>query len=48
MVPTRKKNNFMQGRKAMTEQLRVFGDLRGWLRKHYSQVKGWLRKKYNH
>jgi len=42
------KNNFMQGRKAMTEQLRVFGDLRGWLRKHYSQVKGWLRKKYNH
>jgi hypothetical protein len=42
------RQNFTSNKKAMEDQLKVFEDLRLWLRKNYGRVRDWLRKKYNH
>jgi len=39
--------NYNQNKQSMEDQLKVFVDLRDWLRKNYSKVRDWIRKKYN-
>jgi len=40
--------NYETNRASMEAQLKVFVDLKMWLRKNYSRVRDWIRKKYNH
>jgi hypothetical protein len=40
--------NYNTNRLSMEAQLKVFVDLKDWLRKNYSRVRTWLKKKYNH
>jgi uncharacterized LabA/DUF88 family protein len=40
--------NYNNNKGSMEAQLKVFVDLKEWLRKNYSRVRDWLRKKYNH
>jgi len=40
--------NYDKSRQAMSDQLKVFVELKLWLRKNYSRVRQWLRKRYNH
>jgi len=41
-------SNYNSNKGSMEAQLKVFVDLKQWLRKNYSRVRDWLRKKYNH
>jgi len=42
------KTNYQTNNTAMEAQLKVFTDLRFWLRKNFSRVRDWLQKKYAH
>jgi len=41
-------SNFTKSKTSMEEQLKVFVELKLWLRKNYSRVRQWIRKRYNH
>jgi len=41
-------SNYEKNRDSMEAQLKVFVDLKQWLRKNYSRIRDWIRKKYNH
>jgi len=39
--------NYSKNKGSMEEQLKVFVELKLWLRKNYSRVRQWIRKRYN-
>jgi len=41
-------SNYATNKDSMNSQLKVFIELKLWLRKNYSRVRDWIRKKYNH
>jgi len=41
-------SNYGKSKTSMEAQLKVFVELKTWLRKNYSKVRDWIRKKYNH